>query len=198
MRVCSRCGNRHPASEDCPPRDWRQEPGESAPKSERVGHIPKYKPPSEAPPRFFQPPIPDLDIPSSQRPPVASEPSIDDVLLKHEVAPAAPELDATIKQLLRSGAFEQAATLLADAGRFADAGHMLLDGLGVGISMISGLATEQRAIAAKAADWLESAGELRAAAKILRELGETARAELLFERAGGPGSSFPPPPKRDK
>jgi serine/threonine-protein kinase len=94
------------------------------------------------------------------------------------------EVDLAVQAFVRAGAIEEAARVLTSARRFAEAGHLLFDALGVAASEVGRLEPARRKVALKAAACLSQAGEITLAVKLLVGLGDRMRAAQVLERSG--------------
>ncbi|MGO9712578.1 MAG: serine/threonine-protein kinase [Polyangiaceae bacterium] len=94
------------------------------------------------------------------------------------------QVDAAVRAYLRVGAVADAARVLAAAKRYADAGHLVMESLGVGLALVGGLDAERKALAAKAAVCFAQAGDSKRAVELFLALGDPARAAEAAERAG--------------
>jgi serine/threonine-protein kinase len=94
------------------------------------------------------------------------------------------EVDAAVRTFLRAGAFDEAAGALASVRRFADAGHLIMDSLGVGTALLGGLDADRKKLAGKAAVCFAQAGEVKRAVEIFLGLGDPVRAADLMEKSG--------------
>jgi serine/threonine-protein kinase len=94
------------------------------------------------------------------------------------------ELDQAVHAYLRAGAVEEAARALAGAKRYADAGRLVMESLGVAPALVGELDADKKRLAMKAAACFAQAGDARKAAELLVALGDLARAAEVIERAG--------------
>jgi hypothetical protein len=94
------------------------------------------------------------------------------------------EIDQAVRQYLRVGAVEEAARALASAKRYGDAGHLVMESLGVGPALVGGLDDNKKRLATKAAVCFAQAGEARKAVELFLALGDLAKAAEVMERAG--------------
>jgi serine/threonine-protein kinase len=94
------------------------------------------------------------------------------------------QIDLAVRQFLRAGFVADAARVLAGAKRYADAGHLVMDSLGVGPQLVGGLDAEKRNLAGKAATCFAQAGDFKRAIELFLALGELAKAADAAERSG--------------
>jgi serine/threonine-protein kinase len=99
-------------------------------------------------------------------------------------AEKAGQVDQAVRAYLRAGVVAEAARVLVAAKRHADAGHLVMDALGVGPALIGGLDAEKKALVAKAAVCFAQAGEWKRAQELFLALGDLARAAEVAERGG--------------
>jgi hypothetical protein len=85
---------------------------------------------------------------------------------------------------LAAGDSENAARVLGQLGRWRDAGHVLLRGIGWTRGKTNELEESQRAVGQRAAEHLARGGEIKEAAEILVALGRRGRAVELLRVAG--------------
>jgi hypothetical protein len=57
------------------------------------------------------------------------------------------QVDAAVRAFLRLGALAEAARALAAVKRYADAGHLVMESLGVGPALVGGLDAEKKKLA---------------------------------------------------
>ena len=105
-------------------------------------------------------------------------------LLKARAAEAAGQHAEAIELFKASGHLEDAARVLAQAGKPLEAAQLLLGSLGVKPAQVGTLEVKLKARAMKAAIQLVRAGELQQAVELFVALGERARAVQALERAG--------------
>jgi serine/threonine-protein kinase len=105
-------------------------------------------------------------------------------LLKARAAEAAGQHAEAIELFKAGGLVEDAARVLAAAGKPLEAAQLLLSSLGVKPSQVGTLEVKLKARAMKAAIQLVRAGELQQGVEIFVALGERARAVQALERAG--------------
>lgn len=106
------------------------------------------------------------------------------------------DIDGAVRVLLRAGAPVEAAQVLAQASRFNDAGHLLMDSLGVGPNMVRGLDPARKRVAQAAAEYFVRGGDNRSAAQLFAALGDprgAAPAAMPFDPGGAaqPGAAIP-------
>jgi serine/threonine-protein kinase len=94
------------------------------------------------------------------------------------------QTDAAVKSFLRLGAIEEAARALAGVKRYNDAGHLVMDYLGVGPALVGGLDDAKKKLAMKAAVCFAQGGEPKRAIELFMALGDVVRAAEVAERAG--------------
>jgi hypothetical protein len=96
------------------------------------------------------------------------------------------QVDSAVRAFLRAGAVAEAARALAAVKRYADAGHLVMDSLGVGPALVGGLDAERKKLATKAAVCFAQAGDAKRAVELFIALGDPVRAAEAAERAGDP------------
>jgi len=104
---------------------------------------------------------------------------------------ASGDVDGAVRLLLRAGAPFEAAQILAQASRFTDAGHLLMDSLGVGPGMVRGLDPARKRVAQAAAEFFMQGGDNRSAAQLFAALGDPrggAAAPMPGDPGGMPGA----------
>ena len=94
------------------------------------------------------------------------------------------QTDNAVRGYLRAGAVEEAARALAAVKRYADAGHLVMQSLGVAPALVGGLDPDKKRMAGKAAVCFAQAGEARKAVELFVALGDLTRAAEVMERAG--------------
>ncbi len=94
------------------------------------------------------------------------------------------QTDDAVRGYLRAGAVEEAARALAAVKRYADAGHLVMQSLGVAPALVGGLDPDKKRMAGKAAVCFAQAGEARKAIELFLALGDLTRAAEVTERAG--------------
>jgi serine/threonine-protein kinase len=94
------------------------------------------------------------------------------------------QVDAAVRAYLRAGAVAEAARVLVAAKRHAEAGHLVMESLGVGPGVVGSLDAERKALAAKAAMCFAQAGEWKRAQELFVGLGDLARGAEAAERGG--------------
>jgi serine/threonine-protein kinase len=94
------------------------------------------------------------------------------------------QTDNAVRGYLRAGAVEEAARALAAVKRYADAGHLVMQSLGVAPALVGGLDPDKKRMAGKAAVCFAQAGEARKAVELFVALGDLKRAAEVLERAG--------------
>ena len=101
------------------------------------------------------------------------------------------QVDPAVRQVLRAGFVADAARVLAAAKRYADAGHLVMDALGVGPHCCSWGARrgEAEPCGKKAATCFAQAGDAKRAVELFLALGELAKAAEVAERAGDPAQA---------
>ena len=99
------------------------------------------------------------------------------------------QIDPAVRAYLRSGSVAEAARVLAAAKRYADAGHLVMESLGVGPALVGGLDDNKKKLAAKAAVCFVQAGDAKRAVELFLALGDPARAAEAAERAGDPAEA---------
>ncbi len=99
------------------------------------------------------------------------------------------EIDQAVRGYLRVGGVEEAARALASAKRYGDAGHLVMESLGVGPALVGGLDDHKKRLAMKAAVCFAQAGEAKKAVELFLALGDLARAAEVVERAGDPAEA---------
>lgn len=161
---------------------------------EKALRVARSQPPPAPPPERLRgsapPPAPPLGASDAEYD--SADPAVDPYVTRRRSAPPPPSparaamdrenVDASVKWYLRANAFEEAAQVLADAGRFAEAAHLLLDGIGTGASPLLG--PKEKLMAERAAECYEAAGNAKAAANVYLGLGDHSRAAAVLERSG--------------
>jgi eukaryotic-like serine/threonine-protein kinase len=94
------------------------------------------------------------------------------------------QTDPAVRAFLRVGAIDEAARVLVTAKRFADAGDLLVQSLGVPASDVGALDPESRKLALRAAICFSQAGDVKRAVELLVALGDLPRAIELLQRSG--------------
>ena len=99
------------------------------------------------------------------------------------------QIDPAVRAYLRAGSIADAARVLAGVKRYADAGHLVMDALGVGPALVAGLDADRKKLVAKAAVCFAQAGDGKRAVELFVALGDFARAAEVAERAGDPAEA---------
>jgi serine/threonine-protein kinase len=94
------------------------------------------------------------------------------------------QVDPAVRAYLRAGSVGEAARVLVAARRYADAGHLVMDSLGVGPALVGGLDADSKKLAAKAAVCFVQAGDFKRAHEMFLALGDLPRAAEAAERGG--------------
>src|SRR5262249_46448226 len=85
---------------------------------------------------------------------------------------AAGDVEGAVRGFLRARAFDEAAKAYASKGRFLDAANMLMDAIGVGVSLVGGLDPQRKALASLAAELFAQGKDLDTSTKLFNALGD--------------------------
>jgi tetratricopeptide (TPR) repeat protein len=99
------------------------------------------------------------------------------------------QVDPAVRAYLRAGSIADAARVLAGVKRYADAGHLVMDALGIGPALVAGLDPDKKKLVGKAAVCFAQAGDAKRAVELFLALGDPARAAEAAERAGDPAEA---------
>jgi serine/threonine-protein kinase len=92
--------------------------------------------------------------------------------------------DAAVQLLKQAAVYDEAARILSGQRRFAEAGELLMNGLGVTLEQVPALNTEGKKLALMAAICFSRAGRSTEAVNLFLALKEHQRAAQVLERAG--------------
>jgi tRNA A-37 threonylcarbamoyl transferase component Bud32/tetratricopeptide (TPR) repeat protein len=121
---------------------------------------------------------------ADDRPSLANEEARRSALATAQTLEKRGLLDAALQAFQAAGATEDVARILLGQRRFADAGKVLLDSLGVAPDKVGALDAAKRKLALQAAICFGRSGEATLAATLFVSLGEKDRAVDVLKRAG--------------
>ncbi|MBX3227177.1 MAG: protein kinase [Labilithrix sp.] len=85
---------------------------------------------------------------------------------------AAGDVDGAVRGFLRQRAFDEAAKAYASKGRYLDGANMLMDAIGVGVSLVGGLDPQRKALAGLAAELFALGKDVDTSTKLFNALGD--------------------------